>query len=450
MRSFRAVRAAVAAAALALVPAVVPATADAATAIGPVAIRSSGVFPQLVAATPSPHVDAIATGGGTTYVGGLFSAMTQGGTVRNGLSNIAAFSSSNGTWSSTFSASVNGQVWDLELDAANNALYVGGDFTLANGASRSGLAKLNATTGDLITTFKAPAGKINDLSLVTVGGATRLFAGGPGKGLVSLSPATGQRDGYSFPAFTDKIPGSWGTGIAVYRFAVDPSTSRLAAVGDFRTVGGQPRTRFVMLDLGANGASVSPWYYASFADACSTTAARRIASLQGVDWSPNGQFVTVAATGQIPASQSQVWRPGMSDAAASKTTVCDAVGRFSLADDTKPQWINYTGGDSVWRVQDTGAAVYASGHFQWFDNADGFASQGLGDEVNGTPAVRRLGIAALDTGNDGKALAWNPGATGFKQGGKGLLANSAGLWIGNDSKRFGGQARYGFAFAPAP
>ncbi len=88
---------------------------------------------------------------------------------------------------------------DLELDAANNALYVGGDFTLANGVARSGLAKLDATTGELITTFKAPSGKINDLMLVNVGGTERLFAGGPGKGLVSLNPVTGKRDTYGMP-----------------------------------------------------------------------------------------------------------------------------------------------------------------------------------------------------------------------------------------------------------
>jgi len=212
MRAFPAVRAVVAAAALALVPALVPAVAGAATSQpGVVATKSSAVFPQLVAATPAPHVDAIATGSGTTYVGGLFDTMTQGGTPRSGLGNLAAFNSTNGTFSSTFTkASTNGQVWDLELDAANNALYVAGDFTLVDGVARSGLAKLNATTGELDTTFKAPAGKINDLALVNVGGATRLFAGGPGKGLVSLKPSTGQRDGYTFPAFTDKIPGSWG------------------------------------------------------------------------------------------------------------------------------------------------------------------------------------------------------------------------------------------------
>src|SRR3712207_7371368 len=50
-------------------------------------------------------------------------------------------------------------------------------------------------------------------------------------------------------------------------------------------------------------------------------------------------------------------------------------GRFSVSDDTKAQWINYTGGDSVWRVQDTGVATYMTGHFRWVDNPDGFASR---------------------------------------------------------------------------
>ncbi len=64
----------------------------------------------------------------------------------------------------------------------------------------------------------------------------------------------------------------------------------------------------------------------------------------------------MAATGQIP-------RPGdLFD------TVCDGVGRFAMDNDDAPQWINYTGGDSVWAVSDTGSAVYTQGHFQWLDN----------------------------------------------------------------------------------
>jgi hypothetical protein len=456
MRSFSAVRAGVAATALALVPALVPAVAEAAPAhSGVVGTRSSAVFPQLVAATPAPHVDALAVGGGTTYAGGLFDTMTQGGAARSGLGNLTAFSSTNGTFVNGFEASTNGLVNDLELDVANNALYVAGNFTSVNGVTRSGLAKVDATSGELITTFRAPAGKIYDVDLVTVNGVTHLFAGGPGKGLISLNPNSGARDGYSFPAITDKIPGSWGAGIAVYGFAVHGD--KLAAVGDFRTVGNQPRSRFVMLNLGAGGAAVDDWYYQPFSKPCASTASRRVAYLQGVDFSPTGSHVSVAATGQIPANASEVWHYWNTPAQKSETTVCDAVGRFSTADDSAPQWINYTGGDSVWRVQDTGAAVYTSGHFQWFDNPDGFASQGTGDRGGlgqpGYPAARRLGIAALDTGNNGRALDWNPGATGFKQGGKALLATppgspGAGLWIGNDSKRFGGQPRYGLAFAP--
>ncbi len=238
----------------------------------------------------------------------------------------------------------------------------------------------------------------------------------------------------------------------MYRFAHDPVHQRLAVVGDFRTVGGQARSRFVMLNLGAGGATVDDWYYAPFAKDCSSTASRRIAYLQGVDFSPNGEYVSVAATGQI-SKPGDVWHYWDLPEKQAQSTVCDAVGRFDSGPtgDDAPQWINYTGGDSVWRVQDTGSAVYASGHFQWFDNQDGFASQGTGDRGGngqpGYPAVRRLGLAAIDA-DSGRALPWDPAATGFKQGGKGLLVTSAGLYVGNDSKRFGGQPRYGFAFAP--
>jgi hypothetical protein len=282
-----------------------------------------------------------------------------------------------------------------------------------------------------------------------------------------LSPSTGQADGYSFPAIADKLPNAWGNAPATYRFAVNPVKPLLVATGNFQTVGGASRTRLVMFNLGANGATVDDWYYQPFSKPCSSTHPRRIAYLQGVDWSPDGDFFSVAATGQIPAKSSDVWHWWNNPEQQSQTTVCDGVGRFAVgvnANDSRPEWINYTGGDSVWRVQDTNAAVYATGHFQWLDNPDGFASRpavctqwsgapttstclaGFGDKTKDEPAKRRLGIGAINP-STGKALDWAPQAPST-QGGKGLLATESGLWVGSDSKKFGGKPRWGLAFAP--
>ena len=114
-----------------------------------------------------------------------------------------------------------------------------------------------------------------------------------------------------------------------------------------------------------------------------------------------------------------IWYHRLGAANEPDTTVCDGVGRFNLSDSSKPAWINYTGGDSVWSVSDTGAAVYVAGHFRWLDNPDGWKSLGLGDKTSGAPAASRRGIGAIDPAS-GLANGWNPGLTATSVGGKAL------------------------------
>ena len=113
-----------------------------------------------------------------------------------------------------------------------------------------------------------------------------------------------------------------------------------------------------------------------------------------------------------------------------------------MNDDSEPQWINYTGGDSVWAVADTGAAVYAQGHFQWLDNPYGFASN------DGGGAARRVGIGAIDPVS-GDALPWGPRKPS-SIGGRPFVVTTAGLWVGSDSLTFDGEPRRGIAFVPLP
>jgi hypothetical protein len=293
---------------------------------------------------------------------------------------------------------------------------------------------------------------VNDLSLTNLGGKQVLVvAGNQGKRLTSLDPVTGQDTGYFTSVITDPLPNAWG-GLAVYHFAIDPTSTHLVATGNFSTVEGQSRSKFFMLDLGASGAILNPWYYPGFAKRCSSTAPRRIAYLQDVDWSPDGTAFDITATGQVPATKADIWYHALGDTNNPNTTVCDAAGRFKLSDPTKPAWINYTGGDSVWVVADTGSAgaVYVQGHFKWLDNPDGIASKGTGDiHWGGGPAASRKGIGAIDPAT-GLALPWNPPITS-QMGGKALEPTSSGLWIGDDSNRFGTETNhYGIAFAPLP
>ncbi|GAA0986138.1 hypothetical protein GCM10009562_38350 [Nocardioides aquaticus] len=418
-----------------------------------VTTSSSPAMPRLVAngAVAQPHVDAFAALGGTMFAGGAFDRVEQGGreTART---HLMAFDRETGELSDRFTPSLaGGQVWALATDPATDSVYVGGKFTTVDGASRPVLAKLDASTGELDTRFRPrfKDGQVNDLELVATGGVTHLVvAGSTGRKVMSLNPATGRDDGWITTSVTDQLPGSWGT-VTAHRVAVDPSRTHLAVTGNFRQVDGQARSKFFMLDLTPTSTSLSPWYYPGFAKRCATETPRRVANLQGIDFSPDGTSLTVAATGQIPEEKDDIWYHRLGDANRPDTSVCDGIGRFSLADPTKPEWINYTGGDSVWEVSDTGAAVYVAGHFKWLDNPDGYASIGTGDRTSGAPATRRSAIGAIDP-TTGLANSWNPALGRTKIGGKVLLADAAGLWVGNDATTFAGAPRRGLASVPLP
>ena len=441
MRFSTAARAFIAASALALVPA---AAQGAAQHTSTVSENAADWVPQLVATTAvaKPRVDAIAANPAqaTAYAGGKFDRVSRGGSTF-ARSNLVAFDRTSGDIRAGFDPRLDGVVRAVE-NAADGGVYVGGDFRTVNGTARPGLVKLTPA-GAIDSTFKPPIkGIVFDVELFN---GHLIVAGNAGKRLTSLNPVTGAGTTYINLAIAGEARNtsgdvdSWGT-TSVYDVAV--TNGKLAAVGNFATVNGQARSRFFMLNLTSTGSSLSSWYYNSFATPCATDHPRRIANLQGVDFSPNGDYVSVAATGQIPERTTEVWHAG--DGAQSDSTVCDGFGRFNANADTDAAlWINYTGGDSVWRVQDTGHAVYATGHFKWVDNPDGFASECPA----GDTCARRSGIAAVSAAYPGTALAWNP-ATPTTQGGKALEATSQGLWVGSDSTKFGAETHRGLAFAP--
>jgi hypothetical protein len=385
----------------------------------------SNTTPSLVevAGQPKPIVDAIAVSGNTVAAGGRFTRLTQGATTytRN---NLVLFDADDGQVRAQ-ALNPNDRVWAAA--ASGGWLYVGGEFTTIGGVTKRSIARINATTGLVDPGFtSAVRGRVN--VLVVANG--RLYAGGNfTQKLVALNLETGANTGTFNLAITDQLPNSWGT-VTILGMAVNPAGTRLVATGNFRQVAGQARSRLFVANLSGAQATLDPWYYPRFASPCSSTHPRRIAYLQGVDFSPTGSHFSVAATGQIP-------RPG-----DRFETVCDGIGRFAMSDDSQPQWINYTGGDSVWSVSDTGSAVYAQGHFQWLDNPFGFASR------DGGGAARRLGIGAINP-TTGLALPWDP-AKRAQIGGRALVATSAGLWVGSDSLNFGGEPRRGIAFAPLP
>jgi hypothetical protein len=311
------------------------------------------------------------------------------------------------------------------------ALYVGGSFTTVDGQPHAGLVKLHRDTGLPFKRFSfAPGRAVTDLA-VTHG---QLLAGGSFPGyLRSMDLRTGQLTSFVAPSVRGKVARRAGA-TTLSRFAVDPTGTRLVAVGNFNRVDGLQRRRVFMLNLRSDATSkMSRWYYPPLAKReCKSIKWYKMANITDVDFAPDGSYFILGATGGPARFSTDIG-----------TAVCDGAARFEtgVLAPTSPTWVNYTGGDTVWSVLATGAAVYLQGHFRWLDNPEGHDSAGPG-------AVSRRGIGAVDT-TTGKALEWNPDKPA-RRGGRALMDDSGGLWIGSDSEMLGGEAHLGLGFLPLP
>lgn len=379
---------------------------------------------QLVAtaAVPRPRVDALADTGAKVYLGGHFRRVEQQGTQYR-RQNLAAVDKATGEVHD-LSLRPNGKV--LALAAHGRFLYVGGDFTHVSGRSKPFLVKVNRHNGTIIGRFKPRLnGAVRDLQVAD----GMLFVGGAfGKRLVALRLGNGSNTGYVDLKIRGKVPPTTDR-TAVNRFEIDRAGTRLVAVGNFTSVSGNNRKRAFLANLNQRRARLASWYYAPLRKPCQARNHHKAPYVTDVDFSPDGSYFVLVSTGYIP-------RPGEVG-----ETICDAAARFDtdIASPDLPKWINYTGGDTLWSVTATGAAVYVQGHNRWLDNPDGADSMGDG-------AVIRRGIGAIDPVT-GKALAWNP-LKPAKRGGRAFLATADGLWVGSDSPKVGGQPRRGLAYFP--
>lgn len=387
--------------------------------------RAAGPQPSVVSADPvdwTPHVldgtvYAIAVVGDTVVVGGDFDrvATADGGRtlVRH---DLFAFRLGTGEIVAGFAPRVDGTVYALAAGPAGT-VYAGGAFTEVDGARHAGVARLEVSTGAPVPGFRADVtgGGVSTLvahgTAVYVGGS---FAGVNGTARPALARVSGDT-GALVTGFDARIAQQQSGRLRVERLALTNDGSRLAATGTFTRVGGQVRTQLAVVSA-ATGA-VSPWYTTTYQQPCD---ASYHTYLRGVDFAPDGSYLVVVTTGHM----------------ASPTSVCDSVARFDLAGggDHRPAWVNRTGGNSLFSVASTGAAVYVGGHQEWLNNPQGNKSAGPG-------AVSRPGISAVDPAT-GKAMSWNPTRTR----GVGVQAlvtypagadHPGGLLVGSDTDQLG-------------
>jgi hypothetical protein len=378
----------------------------------------------------TPHaltgrVYGFAVVGSTVVVGGGFKGVTEADGTPVDRNYLFAFNKNTGVISDTFVPILDGRVLSLTTDGTY--VYAGGEFTHTNGTTTRRLVKLDMD-GQVVSAFDGRVtlgASVNDLALAngllylvgefqTVNTVQRL-------GLAAVDDTTGDLvDGVDIPF--EGVHN--GTVSHVDRIEVSPDGTKLVAIGNFRTVDGEGREQIAILDLTPTTATLSTWRTQRFTGQC---ADKFDTYVRDVDISPNGNYFVVVTTG--------AWFGG-------PPVTCDTASRWPLAatgPNQQPTWLDYSGGDTFWRVAVTGTAIYVGGHFRWMNNPFRGDSKGPG-------AVNRKGIAALDPVN-GLPLSWNPGRD-LGEGVFSFLATPEGLWVGDDTDTIGGEYHNRLAFFP--
>jgi hypothetical protein len=108
--------------------------------------------------------------GNTVYVTGEFSSARPAGSAagqnESPRSNLLAYNLTTGVLLTTWKPSINAKAKSIIASADGQTIYVGGNFTTANGMTRNRVAAFNATTGALVTGFNPNANyRVDDLAL---------------------------------------------------------------------------------------------------------------------------------------------------------------------------------------------------------------------------------------------------------------------------------------------
>ena len=277
------------------------------------------------------------------------------------------------------------------------------------------LAKVDLATGLRVAQFDPPAlnGRVHDLQLrngkLYLTGRFTMAGGEPRTLLAAVDPTTGALDPDVRADFTDPRRDSF---LTINSSDVSPDGTRMVVTGNFTKINGLGRYQIALLDLTTSPVSVADWQTGLYGDGCANAFKTY---MRDVDFSPDGTSFAVVTTG-----------------AYNSTFLCDTAAAWdttATGSNLQPEWVNYSGGDTLTAVAWTDTAVYIGGHQRWANNP--YAA----DRV-GAGAVPREGLAALDP-RSGATLTWNPGRT------RGvavysLVATDAGLWIGSDTDRIAG------------
>ena len=384
------------------------------------------------ASDKTPHVlegrvESVIQVGGKTILGGVFTQVQNADrTATFDRNNLVAFDTATGEIDPLLSYSFNNDVYDLVPAADGRSFYVAGAFWRIDGKQNGRLARIDAQTGEVMSSFKSPGFnnavtgiELSDETLY-VGGSFTTAGSSERTLMASLDASTG--------AITDEVDLTFsdiwsGTTLRINDFVVSPDGSRLYAAGNFRRVAGLTRSQIVQLDLTGPTAVVGPWSTTRFASTC---VSKFEGYIKDIDISSDGSWFAAATTGAY---------------SGGPPSLCDAVSRWEVDNtpNAQPTWVNYSGGDTLTKVTIAGDVLYLGGHQRWVNNP-------YRGDAPGPGAIAREGISAHDVRN-GMPYSWDPGRT-RGVGVYDFLPTTDGLWVGSDTDRINWLDRGKIAFLP--
>lgn len=234
---------------------VLPSSAQA--AISPPAQRASENV--TADALPTVQIDGIVWGqalvGKTVYAGGKFDnarpAGAAPGTNLTPRANLLAYDLESGELKTDFAPSLNGQVLTVAASPDGSRIYVGGDFTEANGQLRRRIAAYSTSTGQLISSFAPP---MNFQVRAIVATDDVVYVGGTFEGVGNQTRRNLAAFDANSGALLDWAPEA---NRPVWALALSEDESTIIAGGHFETINGVAARGLAKID--ASTGAVQPW-----------------------------------------------------------------------------------------------------------------------------------------------------------------------------------------------
>jgi hypothetical protein len=364
---------------------------------------------------------AIASANGNVYLGGQFTSVrppdAAPGTGEVARARLAALNASTGALVTSFNHNVNGTVYSAATSPDGKRLYIGGDFSAVDGATRNRIAAFDTGTGALLSWAPSVNARVTTISAsatgVYIGGSFSSAGGRAAQRLAELDATTGA----AVPGFTAAADAY------VYSIALSVDFSRLFVAGTFTTLNGDPSDYAAgMLDAATGAALPFP---ANSVIPRPSPACNSVSKVVRTD--ADGAYFGNEGTGG-----------GCFD------------GTFAANLDGSLKWVSTCLG-ATQAVQPVNGTLYTGSH----------AHDCSQDKANGDPlAFKEVGwnrglsrhLEARSTTN-GHMTPWLPNTNGGASGGLGprvMGTDGTQLFVGGEFTTVNGRAQQGFArFSPA-